>query len=135
MTNSSTKVSNLAELREAAQKMLGLSAEDLENILASAAVEKEVTATANAILLGGEHDGKTYKGLLQPEDSRDDEYKSVDAVRENIFQFAAFIMATVKITDPGQADGSQKRSRADRRRVSIPTPSGNLTVELRHDVD
>lgn len=106
--------------------LANVSPDELAAFVAKYNAETASTAEANAILAGdADHTGKMY-----PEDSRDTEkFPTVDEVRDAFFAFAATVAETIVIT-PGDPNGSQARTRADKRTVELPTPSGTLKVSL-----
>lgn len=109
----------------AALEKVGLSSADVENILHDAEKERDAVAKANKILLGDDD----HEGKMLPDDSRPERFQSVDAVREALFSVATTLSETIVLT-PGDPKGNQARTRADKRRIELPTPEGNLLIVL-----
>ena len=113
-----TKGTNAPSLAETLAKF---SQEELAAFVADFSRKTESVAKANEVLTA-----KTY-----PEGERDDEFASLDDVRDEFFKFADMVARTIVVT-PGDPNGKQDRSRADKRQILIPTPDGDLHVTLTH---
>jgi hypothetical protein len=119
-------VSDYASLLAVLEKA-GVTATDVENILANAEAERTAAAETNVILLGDE----THTGKMLPEDSRGERFPTVDSVREAFFAFAATVSETIVLTAGDLSKPVGSKFRSDKRSVEIPTPHGTLTVTLR----
>jgi hypothetical protein len=121
MTTNTVQVENFSDLM-AMLADLGLDAEKVNGILSAADKEREAIAEANKVL----------EAKLYPADERSESLRSVDAVRDAFFAFAATVSESVLVT-PGDPAGGNKNTRSDRRQIEIPTPVGTLNVRLTHN--
>jgi hypothetical protein len=117
-TNTIPAVENFADLLKLLEGA-GLTADKVNQILSDADKEREAIAEANKIL-----EAKSY-----PESDRE---LSLDEMRDNFFAFAKFLSESIVIT-PGDPNGGNKNTRADRRQIEIPTPTGVLNIRLLHN--
>ena len=107
------------------------SPEDIAAFVEQYERENKSVAQANVILSGGKLDGREYDGKMRPEDERPENFRTVDAVREALFSFAATLSETIVMT-PGEP-GKNKNLSRDRQTLDIPTPHGELVVRLFHE--
>jgi hypothetical protein len=115
-----------------AEVLAKFSPEDVAAFVAKFEAENKSTAEANVRLSGGTLDGKKYEGKMRPEDERPEPFRSVDAVRETLFTFAATLSEVIKMT-AGDPDGGNRNTKSDRWQIEIPTPTGRLAVNLYKD--
>lgn len=107
---SGTNAPSLAEV------LSKFSSEELAAFVADYSRKTESVAEANKVLTA-----KMYpkgEASLSLDDARGEFFKFADLMNENI------------VVTPGDPNGSQARSRADKRQIEIPTPVGTLKVVL-----
>lgn len=118
-TNTTAPVENFSDMLKLLESV-GLSSDKVAEILAKADNERAAVAEANKVL-----EAKAF-------DADQRSYTSLDELRDMFFNFAESMTENIVVT-AGDPNGGNKNTRADRRQIEIPTPSGTLNVRLTHN--